>query len=100
MFVLGNFLIGIGKVLQVVIYAYIFVLIIDAILSFIPQLRFSPLRQFFTALSNIILNPLRRYIRPIGQIDLTPFISILILIFLDAFLVQTLLQLGARLAYR
>jgi len=100
MFVLGNFLIGIAKVLQVVIYAYIFVLIIDSIMSFIPQLRYSPLRQVFSSLSAILLNPLRKVIRPVGQLDLAPFVTILILIFLDAFLVQSLMQLGARLAYQ
>ncbi|HDG62570.1 MAG TPA: YggT family protein, partial [Thermotoga sp.] len=34
---------------------------------------------------------------PLGPVDLTPFIAILLLIFLDSFLVQTLFDLAVRL---
>ncbi|MFP4461630.1 MAG: YggT family protein [Thermotogota bacterium] len=97
MFILGNLLIGIAKVLQVVLYGYMFVLIIDAVLSFLPQMRYSPFRQVISSLANLVLNPLRRVIKPIGQIDFTPYIAILIMIFLDAFLIQTLFDIGIRL---
>jgi len=97
MFILGNLLIGIAKVLQVVLYGYMFVLIIDAVLSFLPQMRYSPIRQVISSLANLVLDPLRRIIKPIAQIDFTPYIAILIMIFLDAFLIQTLFDLGIRL---
>ncbi len=97
MFVLGNFLIALSRVLQMVIYAYIFVLIINSILSFVSPSYYSPIRQFFATLANLTLNPLRRLIRPIGGIDLAPFVAVLILIFIDSFLVQSLAHLGMRL---
>ncbi len=94
MFVLGNFLFALSRVLQMVIYAYIFVLIINSILSFVSSSYYSPIRQFFSALANLTLNPLRRVIRPIGGIDLSPFVAVLILIFIDSFLVQSLADFG------
>lgn len=97
MFILGNLLIGIAKVLQVVLYGYIFVFIIDAVLSFLPQMNYSPFRQLISSLANLLLNPLRKVIKPIGRIDFTPYIAILILMFLDAFLIQTLFDIGIRL---
>jgi YggT family protein len=48
-------------------------------------------------LSNIVLNPLRRVIRPIGGIDFSPYVAILVLIFADTFLVQTIADIGYRL---
>ncbi len=97
MFILGNLLIGIAKVLQVVLYGYIFVFIIDAVLSFLPQMNYSPFKQLISSLANLLLNPLRKVIKPIGRIDFTPYIAILILMFLDAFLIQTLFDIGIRL---
>jgi len=97
MFVLGNLLIGIAQVLNTVIYAYIFILVLDSVLSFIPTMGYSPIRQFFRNLSGLMLNPLRKFIKPIGNVDLTPFIAILILIFVNSFLVQSLFDLGRTL---
>ncbi|HPF17651.1 MAG TPA: YggT family protein [Thermotogota bacterium] len=97
MFVLGNFLKAIANVLSFVLNAYVFVLILDAVLSFIPQMNYSPFRQVISSLANLVLNPLRRLIKPIGQIDFTPYIAILIIIFLNSFLVQTLFDIGAKL---
>lgn len=97
MFILGNLLIGIAKVLQVVLYGYMFVLIINAVLSFLPQMRYSPFKQVISSLADIVLNPLRRVIKPIGQIDFSTYIAILIMIFIDAFLIQTLFDIGIRL---
>jgi YggT family protein len=74
-----------------------FVLIINAVLSFLPQMRYSPFRQGLETISNIMLNPLRRLFRPIGGIDFSPYVAILILIFADTFLVKTLADIGYRL---
>lgn len=97
MFVLGNFVVAIARVLNIMIYAYIFVLIINSVLSFLSPRYYTPIRQFFSNLANLTLNPLRRVIRPIGGIDLSPFVAVLILIFIDSFLVQTLMQIGMRM---
>ena len=63
MFVIGNLLMGIANVLHIVLYGYMFVLIINSVLSFLPQMRYSPFKQGIETLSNIVLNPLRRVIR-------------------------------------
>ncbi len=97
MFVIGNLLMGIANVLHIVLYGYMFVLIINSVLSFLPQMRYSPFKQGIETLSNIVLNPLRRVIRPIGGIDFSPYVAILVLIFADTFLVQTIADIGYRL---
>ncbi len=95
MFVIANFFKALGIVLRIFIYFEIFVIIIDAILSWFPY--YTPMKYFFYSASQPVLRPLRRIIPPIGPVDITPFIAILILIFLDNFLVQTFFDLAVRL---
>ncbi len=95
MFVLANFLKALGIVLRIFIYFEIFVIVVDAILSWFPH--YTPLKYFFYSAAQPVLRPLRRFIPPLGTLDITPFIGILLLIFLDNFLVQTLFDLAVRL---
>ncbi|HPE69779.1 MAG TPA: YggT family protein [Thermotogota bacterium] len=94
MFVLANFIIAIAQVLRTLVYAYIFVIILDSILSFVMPATYSPLRQFISALSNLVLNPIRKVIRPVGGVDLSPFVAILLLVFVQSFAIQSLYEFG------
>lgn len=94
MFVLSNFLLAIAKVLQVFIYFEFICVILSALLSWITPYHYYPFRQFVDGVSAIILRPLRKVIPPIGPIDITPMIAILILTFLDIFAVRTLIDLA------
>ena len=97
MFVVGNLLNAIATVLRIFIYTEIIAIIISALLSWISPLVYTPIRYFFSSLADIVEKPLRKFIPPLGPVDLTPFIAILLLIFIDSFLVQTLFDLAVRL---
>jgi len=97
MFILGNFLKAIAIVLRIFIYYEILSIGIYAIMSWFPSPYYSSIRSFFYASSEIILRPLRRFIPPIGMIDITPMIAILVLVFIDNFIVQSLFDLAVRL---
>jgi len=92
--VISNFLIAIAKVFRIFIYFEMTCVIFSAILSWITPYHYYPLRQFVDGVSAIILRPLRKIIPPIGPVDITPMIAILILTFLDVFAVNTLLDLA------
>ncbi len=98
MFVLGNFLLALAQILQFILYAYIFILIVDSILSFLGSAyQLYQIKQVVSRLAGLMLNPLRKVFKPIGNVDYTPFIAILILVFINSFVVQTLFDIGARL---
>ena len=98
MFVLGNFLLALAQILQFILYAYIFILIIDSILSFLGNnYQLYQIKQVVSRLAGLMLNPLRKVFKPIGNVDYTPFIAILILVFVNSFVVQTLFDIGTRL---
>ncbi len=91
MFVLGYFIKAIAVVLNIVISFYMFVIIVQAVLSWINP---GPYNQVFRFLYNItepVYRPLRRRL-PLfyGGIDFSPMVVIIILIFLREFLVNVL----------
>ncbi|ODN31000.1 YggT family protein [Fervidobacterium thailandense] len=99
MFILGNFFYAVGYVLRILINFETTVIIIAAVLSWIPQLQYTRLYRALMDLADIVERPIRRFVPPIGYIDLTPLIAILLLVFLDKFLVQSLIDLGWRLKF-
>ncbi|PLV60116.1 YggT family protein [Thermotoga sp. KOL6] len=98
MFVIANFLRALAVTLRVFIYVEIVSILISVIFSWVMPYYYHPARRFFEVLSSLILNPIRRFLPPIGPVDISPMIAIFILLFLDGFLVETLFDLAVRLS--
>jgi YggT family protein len=92
MILFANFLIAVSKILNIVVMISIWVLIIRAVLSWvrIPSLYSVSVVLYY--LTEPALRPVRRFVPPhkFGGIDISPMIVILILIFIDAFLIKSL----------
>lgn len=100
MIILANLLGAIAMVLDLVLGALIFIVFIRAILSWVNPDPYNPIVRFLTASTDPLLNPLRRYIPPLGgSLDLTPLVLVAILYFLRAFLVATLVDYAAALRH-
>lgn len=72
---------------------FIYALIIQAILSWIPGAGGNPVQSLVSSISEPVLRPLRNLIPPLGGIDLTVFFTIIGLFALRIFLLGTLQQL-------
>ncbi|MFQ5454922.1 MAG: YggT family protein [Nitrospirota bacterium] len=97
MFIFGNFLMALAKVLDVVLNLYMWVIIIRALLSWVNPDPYNVIVQFLYKITEPVLYPLRRIIPSYSiGIDLSPLIAILIIVFLQSFLVQSLFQLASR----
>ncbi|MGQ9856490.1 MAG: YggT family protein [Fervidobacterium sp.] len=97
MFILGNFFYAVGVVLRAAINFEVTVIIIAAILSWIPGVYQFRIYHALRAIADLVERQIRKFIPPIGYVDITPLIAILLLIFLDRFLAQSLIDLGWRL---
>jgi len=97
MFIIGNLFSALGVVLRVLINFETAVIIIAAILSWIPQAYSFRIYHVFRDLADIVERPIRKFIPPLGFIDITPLIALLVLLFIDRFLAQSLIDLGWRL---
>jgi YggT family protein len=95
MFVISNFLVAVAKILNIALSLYMWIVIGRAIISWVSPDPYNPIVRFLTAITEPILYPIRRKI-PInlGGIDFSPVLVILAIIFLQSFLVKTLLQLA------
>ena len=61
-----------------------FVIIARALVSWLPIDRYHPAVQFLDQITEPIIAPLRRFIPPIGMMDITPIVALIILQVLQA----------------
>ena len=102
MFVAGNFLTALASVLHLLLQAYIWVVIIRALISWVNPDPWNPIVQTLNRLTDPLLEPIRRKLfRMMGYggigIDVSPLILIAAIYFLDFFLVGTLHDISTRL---
>ncbi len=60
------------------INAYVFLIVLDVIFSYLPQLKSKQWVQHINSLSNLVLNPIRRVLPPDLPFDLSPLVFIVI----------------------
>jgi len=100
LFILGNLLIALARVLGVGLTIYMWLIIIRVVLSWFVPNTYSSVIQFLYAITEPALSWARRVL-PMSLwrtgIDFSPLVVILIIVFLQQFLVRTLLQLGLSL---
>lgn len=98
MFVLGNLLAAVANILHMILMGYMWVIIIRAFISWINPDPYNPIVRTLYAITEPVLSRLRRKL-PLfaGSIDFSPIVVILIIYFLDWFLVGTILDLSIRL---
>ena len=98
MFVLGNFLVAVAKILDVVLTMYYRVILIRALISWVSPDPFNPIVRFLETMTEPVLEPLRRLVPAHRMgIDIAPIIAFLLILFLKYFLVTTIMSLGYRL---
>ena len=95
MFVLGNFIAAMAHIIDVALTIYLWIIVIRAILSWVNPDPYNPIVRFLTQVTEPVLEPIRRRIPLRGMgIDLSPMIVLLVILFLQHFLVPSLMQLS------
>jgi YggT family protein len=98
MFVMGNFLGAVARLLDLVLWAYMWLIIIRALLSWVNPDPRNPVVQFLTRVTEPVLAPIRRLVPSWRMgIDLSPLVVILAIYFVQWFLVDTLKDLAWRM---
>jgi YggT family protein len=93
MFVLKTFIEAFASMLHTVISIYIWVVIIQSVISWVRPDPFSPIVQILNKLTLPVYRLLRGRVPTVfGGVDLAPLIIIIALQFLDLFLVKLLYQ--------
>jgi YggT family protein len=98
MFLISNLLMAVARILDIVLGIYMWVIIIRALISWVNPDPYNPIVQMLYRVTEPVLNRIRRVI-PAYSIgfDLSPIVAILAIIFLQVFLVRSLMELATRL---
>ena len=93
MFVLGNFIIAVAKIIDIALTAYMWIIVIRAVLSWVNPDPYNPIVRFLYQVTEPVMAPVRRWIPLRGMgIDFSPMIILLVIVFLQSFLVPSLMQ--------
>jgi len=68
---------SIGELISSVIWMYIIALLIMAVISWIGSAQGNPVLPLINSLTAPLLAPIRKYIPPVGMMDLTPMVAML-----------------------
>ncbi len=100
MFIIGNFLNAIATIIDYVLTIYMWIIIIRALISWVNPDPYNPIVQILYRLTDPILYKVRRILpRAFFSfgIDFSPIIVILIIYFLQIFLVSSLKQIAFKI---
>lgn len=96
MFVVSNFLYALAVVIHYVLFFFMIIVIARAVLSWVSPDPYNPIVRFIHNVTEPVLYQVRRRIPAIfGGIDFSPVIVILIIYFLQIFIVKSLKDLAA-----
>jgi len=95
MFILGNLIEAVARILDVGLTLYMWIIIIRALISWVNPDPYNSIVMFLYRITEPVLSTVRRWI-PLGNIgiDISPIIVILAIIFLQSFLVQSMMQVA------
>ena len=98
MFMIGNFLFALAKLVEILLGAYMWIVIGRAILSWVNPDPYNPIVRFLHDVTEPVLSRIRRMLPALGgSIDFSPMILILAIYFLISFLVPTLKHMATAL---
>lgn len=97
MFVMGNLVDAVATLLDLILNLAMWLIIIRALISWVSPDPYNPIVRFLITATEPILRPIQKVLPPMGGIDLSPIAAIFAIIFLQAFIVQTLHDVAMRM---
>jgi YggT family protein len=97
MFIIGNLLISVAKIADMLLTLYMYMIIGSALLSWVNPDPYNPIVRFLHRATDPVLDRIRSRMPNMGGIDLSPLAVILAIYFLQNFIVRSIAEIGYRL---
>ncbi len=97
MFIIGNFLIAIGSIFDILLTIYSFIVIAAALITWVRPDPYNPIVRFLYGVTEPVLRPIRKLLPLKIPIDISPLILLIIIYFLQKFLIFSIIELGYRI---
>lgn len=95
MFVFGDFMVAAARVIDTLLEIYKWIVIVAALITWVNPDPYNPIVRFLHGVTEPVFRPIRRLIGyRLGPIDISPLVVILAIIFLQSFVVRSLVKLG------
>ena len=91
---IGNFIHAVAVLLSYVLTIYIWIIIIRVLISWVNPDPFNPIVQILHRLTDPALEPVRRRLPDFGGLDVSPIVVLLVIFFLQNFLVTSLMDMA------
>ncbi len=97
--IFGNFLKSLAELIHFLIQAYIIIIIIRSIISWMGHVPYNQFIYFLRRLTDPVFKLVHKYLpfTIVGGLDISPVIIILILYFVDSFIYSTLIGYSFKL---
>ena len=98
MFIFGNLLLGVAKILDLLLNAYMWIIIISALISWVNPDPYNPIVKFLRGITEPVYRPIRRFLGSrLGMIDFSPLIVIVVIIFIKTVFITSLIEFAYKL---
>ncbi|MBI4849064.1 MAG: YggT family protein [Nitrospirae bacterium] len=95
MFIFGDPIIAIAKILNYVLEIYKWVIIISALISWVNPDPYNPIVRFLHSVTEPVLRPIRRFIGyRLGPLDISPLVVIIAIMFIQLAIIKPLMKFG------
>jgi len=95
MFIMGNFITALVKIIDMGLTLYMWIIVARALISWVNPDPYNPIVMFLYRATEPVMAPIRRWLplRGLG-IDVSPIIVIAAIVFLQSFLLKSLIELA------
>lgn len=97
MFIIGNLLIAVANICDMLLKLYMYMVIGSALISWVNPDPYNPIVRFLHRATDPVLGRVRSKMPYMGGIDLSPLAVILAIYFLQNFIVRSILEIGLRI---
>jgi YggT family protein len=98
MFAISNLIIMSARLIEIFLQVLCFLIVLRAIMSWVNPDPFHPLVQFLNKATDPVLAPFRKFMPPLGPMDISPAIAVILIYSIQKyFLVPTLMELAMRM---
>ncbi|MFA5335301.1 MAG: YggT family protein [Candidatus Omnitrophota bacterium] len=98
MFAVSNLIILTAKLIEIFVQIWCFMIILRAFISWVNPDPFHPLVQFLNRMTDPVLAPFRKFMPPLGPMDISPAIAVILIYSVQKyFLMPTLMELAMRM---
>jgi len=96
-FLIANLIHAIAVLLSYVLTIYIWIIIVRALISWVSPDPYNPIVQILYRITEPVLAPVRYRMPDFGGIDISPIVVLLVIFFLQSFLVSSLFDMARML---